>query len=1174
MPASAEPHAVLTRTLWLLVAAPLAGFLWHLVTGLFAQARARKAPRGDVAGMAAIGACAGSAAVHVVALAREAPGAFFAESLTSGAHAGRFDAPLGLALDPLAAAAIALTCLVVFVAAVVLVAAPPNAGDADDAWRSWAWLELALAGALLSFAADDPATLACGFSLAAIAGAWLAGWTNTDAAVRAGTRSAAGLLAFLLATAMLAWGLRGTWHGDEFIAGPDVPGRIHFARGMLASPAALAALQDDPSPWGPRLVPVTLTLWLLAAWLMSGAPLRTPAPAPLVAASYGATTAWLGPFLLARGAALFAIAPKVHVLVACVGGAMAISSSAQALGRTKAHPAGAWAPFAAASPAVLAWIALGTSDGLDTMTAASGAVIGGALASASLLLFAIWPGGSLVPADPEATSPRSAVGSWLEQGSRQLASLLLSYERWVIEATGRGLLLLVAAASWGAMLVERRGLDAAGDAAAARVLRLVRGTRRRVRRVVGLAVAFVLVCAPHRASATPAWALSSGRIVVSLANGDAGPLVLAPGAAGAFEGTFAVRNDGDEPLTISRLALRGDEEDVRSPGRVSVRFADGAATQATLAAGANKNVVVTWIPDRDARVRQAFGHVVITSSDEAAGEVAMGFRAGMPSGLGWLGAHALSFLVVWPFASALVFAAVSRLARWGAARAQTFALVSATVELAMALWAFGRFAADVGRASGNDGFQLVERFVWARSVPAEWYVGVDGASVALVLLAALVAFAATCAASVTPTEAPDRETSLAGPAGGLLVTGVVGVLVALDGALFVASWCVTWLAIAILVGASGGSSRSASASAKLSVYALTATASLLFALVALSRASGPAFLVDGTRVAHTLSIPELSRNSFAADGTILGLSFVRAAWALLLVAVAMSTPLVPLHGWLPDVLEQSSPGTGILVAGAVLPLGPYLLLRVGLGAVPEGARWAGASVATLAAIAALWASLCALVQTDLRRFAAYAAVAGGAMSLYGVASLTPEGIAGAGLLLFARGLSSALLMGVAAAITKRVGATGSGAVAGLGREAPVLAGLGALALGVSAAVPGLVGGWGVFLVMLGGFVRYPILALVLSAALVVSAAAHLRFARALILAPAARGPLEIGALAPFGGRMPDATFAELTALLPLALLAVALGLWPAPILSSIAVEAHDVSVAVDPTGSDVNAAAR
>src|SRR5580658_1985665 len=137
---------------------------------------------------------------------------------------------------------------------------------------------------------------------------------------------------------------------------------------------------------------------------------------------------------------------------------------------------------------------------------------------------------------------------------------------------------------------------------------------------------------------------STGRVALSLPGGAAGPLVLTPGQGG-WVGQLTVSNVGAEPLIVSRIAVRGDEDDVRSPARIGVRFVDGAATSATLPPGASKDVVVSWMPDRDPRVRQAFGHVVITSTDERAGEVAMGFRAQLPTGLGWIGDHVLSCLV-------------------------------------------------------------------------------------------------------------------------------------------------------------------------------------------------------------------------------------------------------------------------------------------------------------------------------------------------------------------------------------------------------------------------------------------------------------------------------------------------------------------------------------------------
>jgi NADH-quinone oxidoreductase subunit M len=267
---------------------------------------------------------------------------------------------------------------------------------------------------------------------------------------------------------------------------------------------------------------------------------------------------------------------------------------------------------------------------------------------------------------------------------------------------------------------------------------------------------------------------AAGRVVLTLPGGGSGPLVLTPGQGG-WVGTFSVLNLGAEPLIVSRIAIRGDEDDVRSPSRLSARFVDGASTSATLAPGTTKDIVVSWMPDRDPRVRQAFGHVVVTSTDEDAGEVAMGFRAQVPTGLGWVGEHALALLVGLPLVVLLVVVAARASGRRDDDRVRRTATGVAVVELLLALWTYQRFAPDVGRADGNDGFQLVERWVWVRSIGAEFYVGVDGVSVALVLLAAIASLVATVVVS-RPTSRGDAYYA----ALSLLTTGILGSLVALD----------------------------------------------------------------------------------------------------------------------------------------------------------------------------------------------------------------------------------------------------------------------------------------------------------------------------------------------------------------------------------------------------------
>jgi NADH-quinone oxidoreductase subunit M len=633
--------------------------------------------------------------------------------------------------------------------------------------------------------------------------------------------------------------------------------------------------------------------------------------------------------------------------------------------------------------------------------------------------------------------------------------------------------------------------------------------------------------------------------------------VLAPGGGG-WIGQFTIANVGAEPLVISRVAIRGDEDDVRSPARLGVRFADGAATSATLPPGASKDVVVSWMPEKDPRVRQAFGHVVVTSTDEEAGEVAMGFRAEVPTSLGWVGAHALSLLVALPLVVVLFVGAARLAGRRDDALVRRVALGVAGVELLLALWTWLHFVPEIGRADGNDGFQLVERAVWVRSLGAEWYLGVDGVSIALVVLAAAVALVSL--GTVRPGE---RRTDAFHAAHALLASGVIAALVALDLVVLFAAWQIVLVALVMLVGGWGGA-RGEHAAAKLATYGAIGSAAMLAAFVAMSRASGRTFLVDGAAVAHTLSIPELARTSFASKGPILGVPFVEAAWGLLFVTAAVATPVVPLHGWLPELVEEAPPAAAIPTVAAVVALGPYLLVRVGLGAMPEGARWASAAMAALGVLAVAYGGLCAMAQRDLRRFVAYASVASTGACLFGIGGLASHGIAGAIAGLFAHGIGVTILLYVAGALEQRVQTGALARLGGLGTEAPALAAALGVGLATSLGVPGLVGFWGPLLALLGGFARHPVLAGVMAFAVVASAAAHVRVARLTLLGRFDPTWRTSGLLVPFGGRLPDATPRELAALVPLVVLALALGVWPGPLLSTIATGVRDASEQVDP----------
>ena len=283
----------------------------------------------------------------------------------------------------------------------------------------------------------------------------------------------------------------------------------------------------------------------------------------------------------------------------------------------------------------------------------------------------------------------------------------------------------------------------------------------------------------------------------------------------------------------------------------------------------------------------------------------------------------------------------------------------------------------------------------------------------------------------------------------------------------------------------------------------------------------------------------------------------------LFVAVAAASPLVPLHGWLPDALEEAPAGAGIAMGAVATALGPYLLIRVGLGALPEASRWAGPSMVAVGGIAAVWGALCATVQRDVRRFVAYVVLANAGLCLYGIGSMTTQSIAGAAMALFAHGLATALLLAVASALEGRVRTLDALRLQGLAGDAPVLAALLGIAFATSLGVPGLVGSWPIVLTFVGGFVRHPLLALVLAGSLVASAAAHARMARLLLFEKVDVRWRQSRSLEPFGGRLPDATTSEMLALVPIAALALVLGLWPIPALSPMESAARDASTPLE-----------
>jgi NADH-quinone oxidoreductase subunit M len=660
-----------------------------------------------------------------------------------------------------------------------------------------------------------------------------------------------------------------------------------------------------------------------------------------------------------------------------------------------------------------------------------------------------------------------------------------------------------------------------------------------------LALAMLLgVCAVARADAPAA---ERGTIAVRPESGRRAPVELAVAAEGGFSGAFTIENVGHGELAISRVVVRTSASDPRTPAGLSVDV-EGGAAKLTLAPGEKRRAVVRWRPGPQVKAREVYGHVLVESTSLTPGDaapgrpVAVGIHAERPSSLGFVGAHALSILTFLPLLGLLVVF-LARLARYDDDRPLRH-LVTAlmAVNLALAVWVYAHFDPSFSRVDGNDGYQLVEHGVWIRSLAVEYFVGVDGVSISMIVLTALLAFVGALA-SYAIQEQPKGYLAMYC----LLVTGVMGVFVAQDLVLFFVFSGLVLLPMHFLLGVWGGPRRQYAA-IKLFLYSIVGSALLLLAFVWLHLSSDPTYLVDGHAAAHSFSIPELSRVAFADKGlTIFGVNAVEVVWSALFLGFAVRIPMVPLHTWLPDA-EAEAPTAVNILSAVLLPIGTYGLLRVACPILPEATQWAAPMMATFGVVGILYGALCAMAERDLKRFVAYSSISQMGFCLLALGSMTPQGIEACLVQMFSYGLITALLYAVVGVLSDRVHTRDLDRFGGLAGEMPLYTAFAGFAFMASLGLPGLSGFWGQAMTLLGAFPRYRALTMLAAAGVVLIAACHLSALQRVFFGRFRDEWRQSKYLEPFGGRFPELRRLEIATLAPLAALVLLLGFWPRPLL--------------------------
>ena len=484
----------------------------------------------------------------------------------------------------------------------------------------------------------------------------------------------------------------------------------------------------------------------------------------------------------------------------------------------------------------------------------------------------------------------------------------------------------------------------------------------------------------------------------------------------------------------------------------------------------------------------------------------------------------LPLLVGLPAVGAAVLAAVPVRDR----AARIIGVIAALAPLAVAVVIACRF--DYG--AGSHMQQTVDAS-WLPAIDVRFHLGVDGISLPLLLLTALLTFLCAIYTLASPPSGASVRNFLALVL--LLEVGVLGTFTALDLVLFFVFFEVVLIPMYFLIAAWGGPQRAAAAT-KFILFTLLGSGLMFVGFLVLYQQTG------------TFDIVELT----AQHGRGVGAGAQLLAFVLLLLGFGIKSPMWPLHTWLPDAHTEAPTVGSVLLAGVLLKMGTYGLVRVAVGAAPDGARRAAPALGVLAVIGIVYAALACLALArsgDLKRLIAFSSVGHMGFVLLGIATLTPVGIQGALIGNIAHGLITGLLFFLVGAVkdrfhTSEIEELGGGLLA----KTPALGGLLLVASIASLGLPGLAGFWGEMLAMLGAW--SPAAALSRPLFLVLMAFAGLGTVLTALYFVAMLRRVDFGIVPDRwrDGVVADALPAELAAWVPLTALALAVGVWPRLVL--------------------------
>lgn len=420
----------------------------------------------------------------------------------------------------------------------------------------------------------------------------------------------------------------------------------------------------------------------------------------------------------------------------------------------------------------------------------------------------------------------------------------------------------------------------------------------------------------------------------------------------------------------------------------------------------------------------------------------------------------LTILIFFPLAGAVI---VMLFGRGRDNFSKVAALAVSIVDFVLAIPLFLRFRADAHT------MQFVERVPWVESLGISYHLGIDGISLLLVLITTLLTWISILASwtAITSRVREFMATML------LLETGMLGVFCSIDLFLFYVFWEAMLIPMYLLIGVWGGERR-IYATIKFVLFTLAGSLLMLVAIIYLY------FLHGQETGVYTFNLL-----------TLYGFSVAREAqywlFAAFFLSFAIKVPLFPFHTWLPDAHVEAPTAGSVILAGVLLKMGTYGLVRFCFPLFPLASLHFTPLIMVFSVIGIIYGALVAMVQPDIKKLVAYSSVSHLGFVVLGIFALNVQGLQGGIIQMVNHGLSTGALFLIVGMIYERRHTRLISDFGGLARTIPVFATFFMITTMSSIGVPGLNGFVGEFLILLGAFKASWVLGVIATTGIVLAA---------------------------------------------------------------------------------------